>query len=254
MARTTPRIGKTETVFAIASPARLRQSLGMNDIPVRDAATVIILRDIGDVPHILMGQRGKSAAFMPSKFVFPGGAVDDADGALDLTGDLDPECLARLRKEADFSRAPALVTAAIREAWEETGLRFARPHASGDPAPKIAFPDWNGFSATGTRPSATGFTFVFRAITPPGRPRRFDARFFMVSADHILGDPDDFSAASDELSHLQWVAMPEIRKLDLPFITEVVLAEVRGLLANGNRPESVPFFYHGVTASEFLRL
>ena len=68
---------------------------------------------------------------------------------------------------------------------------------------------------------------VFRAITPPGRPRRFDARFFMIDANAIASDLDDFSAACDELSHLSWIPLDEVRKFDLPFITEVVLAEVK---------------------------
>ena len=46
---------------------------------VRNAATVIVLRDRLEKPAILMGQRGAKAAFMPNKFVFPGGAVDAAD-------------------------------------------------------------------------------------------------------------------------------------------------------------------------------
>ena len=46
---------------------------------IRNAATVIVLRDRLNDPHILMGQRGASAAFMPNKFVFPGGAVDAGD-------------------------------------------------------------------------------------------------------------------------------------------------------------------------------
>ena len=46
---------------------------------IRNAATVIIVRNKYDNPSVLMGQRGVNAAFMPSKFVFPGGAVDDED-------------------------------------------------------------------------------------------------------------------------------------------------------------------------------
>ena len=43
---------------------------------LRDAASVILVRRDRDDARVLMGQRGKGAAFMPSKFVFPGGAVD----------------------------------------------------------------------------------------------------------------------------------------------------------------------------------
>ena len=46
---------------------------------------------------------------------------------------------------------------------------------------------------------------------------------------------EDFSAASDELAHLHWLPLPETRHLDLPFITEVVLAEVADLLARQAR-------------------
>ena len=62
---------------------------------VRDAATVIVLRD-ADRPHVLMGQRGKTAAFMPDKFVFPGGAVDAGDADVPLARPLPPLCAERL--------------------------------------------------------------------------------------------------------------------------------------------------------------
>ncbi|MEP2844742.1 MAG: DNA mismatch repair protein MutT, partial [Alphaproteobacteria bacterium] len=51
---------------------------------IRNAATVIVLRDRHVTPHILMGQRGAKAAFMPNKFVFPGGAVDATDAQVPL--------------------------------------------------------------------------------------------------------------------------------------------------------------------------
>ena len=97
-------------------------------------------------------------------------------------------------------------------------------------------------------------SFVFRAITPPGRPRRFDARFFLADAAAITGDPDDFSAASDELNHLQWIPLDEVRNFQLPFITEVVLAEVAAALPDLTPPDTVPFFKNTDEESLFLHL
>src|SRR5690606_12979009 len=110
--------------------------------------------------------------------------------------------------------------------WEETGLALGAP---GDWPAEVPG-DWGSFAAMGLRPAARPLTFVFRAITPPGPPRRFDARFFLADAAHVAGDPDDFSRAADELSHLHWVPLAEARQLNLPFITEVVLGEVAALL------------------------
>ena len=205
--------------------------------PVRDAATVILVRDPDSAPTVLMGQRGAKAAFMPSKFVFPGGAVDTGDAGVQLAAPLPPLCASRL-SEANGGPAPdTLAAAAIRELWEETGLLLGRPGTWQDP-PR----DWKGFAATTNRPDASGLAFVFRAITPPGRPRRFDARFFLIDASHVQGDLDDFSRASDELSHLQWIPLSKARSFDLPFITEIVLSEVARRLPLTDAPEIVPFF------------
>ena len=57
------------------------------DVPIRDAATVVIRRIISGKPHVLMGQRGKNAVFMPNKFVFPGGSIDKQDEYVKLTQD-----------------------------------------------------------------------------------------------------------------------------------------------------------------------
>lgn len=200
----------------------------------RAAATILLLRRGADGPSVLMGQRGAAAVFMPSKYVFPGGAVDAADALGPEPGAaLDPACRARLAERSEPGMDCALLTAARRELVEETGLTLS--------------PD-------------APLRFVFRAITPPGRSRRFDARFFLADADAIEGSADDFSAASDELSHLHWVALAEARRLDLPFVTEVVLAELAALLrplpsgAALPVPASVPFFDNSGPVPMFRRL
>lgn len=195
--------------------------------PIRPASTVILWRDGPDGPRVLMGQRGAGAAFMPSKFVFPGGGVDPEDSA--LPGYLATECTRRLGLLAAGAPQPdVLVAAALRELVEETGLRAASPVQG-------------------------ALRFVFRAITPPGRSRRFDARFFLADAEALDCDPEDFAAASGELQHLRWLALPEARALDLPFITEVVLAEVAALVAGGDQP-GVPFFDNSGSTPQFRRL
>ena len=201
---------------------------GVNDAaqPIRAAATVVLWRNRGHGAEVLMGQRGAAAVFMPSKYVFPGGAVDPGDAA-PLTM-LAPECARRLTLRCPdlVPDPPALAGAARRELAEETGLML-RPDAQ--------------------------MRFIFRAITPPGRPRRFDARFFLLAARDVAGDPDDFKAASDELGHLHWIGLGEARRLDLPFITEVVIAEVTALLAGVDQP-GVPFFDNSGSTPVFRRL
>lgn len=207
----------------MVSASRMTTEAGQ---PIRAAATVILWREAETGRQVLMGQRGAGAAFMPSKYVFPGGAVD-ADEA-SVPGRLSVECRERLAALCPEG-APdpeTLVAAALRELHEETGLI---------PAPDAMF------------------RFVFRAITPPGRTRRFDARFFLVSAAGVRGDTLGFSGAADELSHLHWIGLADARALDLPFITEVVLAEVTALLAGGEQP-GVPFFDNAGPLPTFRRL
>lgn len=203
---------------------------------IRDAATVILIRDRTTAPAVLMGQRGAGAAFMPSKVVFPGGAVDAGDHDIALARPLPGVCTTRLQEQSILPPT-ALAAAAIREVWEETGLILGHPGDWPDPPA-----DWAGFAASGHRPDAAGLAFVFRAITPPGRSRRFDARFFLADADMLAGDPDDLTRASGELAQLQWVPLAQVRRFDLPFITKVVLAEVMANLHRPGPPAYVPFF------------
>ena len=225
------------------------------EIPApRSAATVLLVRRDGPGPSVLMGQRGEAAAFMPSKYVFPGGGLDLDDSSVELAAGLGARCLARLDQCTLPGSGPALAAAALRETWEETGLIF------GEAGRWDAPPSWQGFADLGFRPTAAALRFFFRAITPPGRTRRFDARFFIADAAALAVDPDDFSRASDELSHLHWVPLADARKLNLPFITEVVLAELGALLTNVANdaplplPASVPFFDNSGPVPTFRRL
>ena len=221
---------------------------GMDKSALRDAATTILLRDRTGTPSVLMGQRGAGAAFMPGKFVFPGGAVDPNDANVPLSSPISDPCAMRLGLEANVP-AHAIAAAAIRELWEETGLILGTPAVWTDPPQ-----GWRGFAATGHIPAAGQLRFVFRAITPPGRPRRFDARFLLAEAEALASDPDDFSRAEDELSHLQWVPLSRAREFDLPFITQVVLAEIAGKLDHPGAPEDVPFVQNKDEANLIVRL
>lgn len=214
------------------------------DPPIRDAASVIVVRDASTLPRVLMGQRGASAAFMPDKIVFPGGAVDPDDDTIASV----PVPPNRDRLARDSQCPPrALAAAAIRELWEETGQILGLAGPWPDPPP-----GWAGFAARGFRPDAEPLSYVFRAVTPPGRPRRFDARFFLVDADRLVTDPDDFSAASDELSHLRWVSLDDTRTLNLAFITSVVLAEVAAHLPRTDAPARVPFFRNDIREIDII--
>ncbi len=210
----------------------------------RDAASLILVRRDGDgAPRVLMGQRGAGARFMPSKFVFPGGALDPGDHLLAPAGPLAAPCARRLACEAAPGDGRALALAALRETFEEAGLALGQPDPAAKARAEAAPAPWRPFLRRGLRPSLERMRFIFRAITPPTRPMRFDARFFIADAADLAGDPDDFSSAEEELSHLRWLTLEDARRLDLPFITTIVLAEVEARLEEaGDRP--APFFRH----------
>lgn len=211
---------------------------------IKDAATVIVLRD---GTHVLMGQRAAAAAFMPGKFVFPGGAVDAGDAGIPLSRPLNPLCAARLAQ--DSALAPGTIAAAaIRELHEETGQRLSCPGPWATPPAA-----WQDFAGGGHCPDASGLSFIFRAVTPPGNPRRFDARFFLAPATALSTDPDDFSQAAPELAQVQWVPLAQARQFDLPFITRIVLAELAARLS-GHIPAAIPYMRHDDEAHYFDRL
>lgn len=124
----------------------------MNDTPpIRPAATVVLLRDGADGLEVWLQQRGHTLAFAASMWAFPGGRVDDDEDTSGVGHDLRRDVTVWGDVDADV--AAAHVAAAVRETWEESGVRL-------DPATLVPWTRW---------------------VTPPGESRRFDARFYLAA-------------------------------------------------------------------------
>lgn len=209
----------------------------------RDAATLIIIDRSEAEPKVLLGQRHARHAFMPGKFVFPGGRVDSGDHAISparpLGIDIERKLLAATRFKTGQD-ALALVLAAIRETFEETGIVIGAKAAG---QADIASGPWSKFVQTGFYPDPSALQFVARAITPPGFPRRFDARFFCVDDRAIVHRLGNVVHPDAELIELKWLPISEAQKLDLPLITGLVLDEISSRLRAGFGPDlPVPFY------------
>ena len=221
----------------------------------KDAATLIILDRGGPLPKVLMGRRHPGHKFMPGKFVFPGGRIDLGDRSMPAVGALHPRVEAALAARVvrhSARRGRALALAAIRETYEETGLLLGVRQAAPGRVPDGS---WAVFRDRGVTPDLTALHFIARAITPPGRPRRFDTRFFAIDRSLIAAEVEGITGPECELDELAWVSLPEARQLDLPRITHVMLEELDHRLANGFAHElPVPFYYfrHGRFARELL--
>jgi len=208
---------------------------GVSAVRPRDAATLIVVRRDGPAPRVLMGRRSRGHDFMPGKWVFPGGRVDRADARAPAATELQAAVAAKLALTVP-SRRPglgrALALAAVRETFEEVGLLLARPGAT-----RPGAGPWRPFLALGALPDLAALRFVARAITPPYRPKRFDARFFMADAEVLVS----LERAPDcgELDEIAWVDLPEALALDLPNITRFVLGDIAERLDDPERP--IPF-------------
>ena len=218
------------------------ETIVKNRLVPKDAATLVLVRRDKDGPRVLMGQRHGGMAFMANKYVFPGGRVDPGDQRIALGGALRPHVEARLTKGASAARARGLALAAIRETFEEAGVLVGERAADFPRTKNVA---WQRFFAHGIAPRLDALEFIARAITPPNRTRRFDARFFMADASAIAHVLD--AAHTDELLTPCWLTLTEARALDLPSITRIVLDEAEARIGDGtdaSRP--VPFFrFHG---------
>ena len=182
----------------------------------RDAATLIIYRKRKGHTEVLMGRRHHKHKFLPKRFVFPGGAVERMDSRVRPATVLRRDVEELLLGHAKAPRIRGIVAAAIRETFEESGLIVGKP----DPEPFGPVPkNWQDFFATGMAPAFGDINYIARAVTPPWRPIRFNARFFTVNADNVSGN----LASNGELLDLTFFRLCDINKLELALITTRVL-------------------------------
>ncbi len=190
-----------------------------------------------------MGRRRPDVVFLPDKYVFPGGRLEAADAAIATRGEVPSGEAARLGTGIKGVRraalARALAVAAVRETFEETGHLFAC-----DRHPDGLSPDagWHDILGRGFVPDLSRIRYVARAVTPPGRPRRYDTRFFMTD-----GSPHGAGAfrTDGELTRIDWFTLDEISRLDLPGVTVRVLKDLSDAL-EGRATDGIPcYFWRG---------
>ena len=119
----------------------------------------------------------------------------------------------------------------MRETFEETGLLLG---------------DADSAAPGGFRPALEGLDYFFRAITPPGRPRRFDARFLVAEAEGVTGT---IGTGDGELLDVEFRSIDDTRALDIAGITRIALAEFERWIAQPQKPDP----NRVVPLSKFLR-
>jgi 8-oxo-dGTP pyrophosphatase MutT (NUDIX family) len=173
---------------------------GAQSMPVREAATVILVRDGERGLEVFMLKRSPQSDFVPGQFVFPGGAVDQADRD-------DPDLAAVCLGHDDVSASAVLSrdsgglaywVAAVRECFEEAGVLLGRREGETipfvDPVTVERFEQlrqqvYDGeirlaemCEAEDIQLDFSDLRYVSHWITPVGPPRRFDTRFFVAHA------------------------------------------------------------------------
>ena len=189
----------------------------------RDAATVMLLRSAGTPGadsgggglEVYMLRRKSSMAFAPGAFVFPGGSVDarDAEEQVAWAGP-DPADWGQVFA-APPELACALVCAAVRETFEESGVLLAGPSA-GTVVADTTGPDWEAdrkalldrslslAEMLGRRDLVLRSDLLrpwSRWITPVVEERRYDTRFFAAA----LPDGQRTRDVGGEASEVAWV-------------------------------------------------
>jgi len=174
----------------------------------RSAATLVLLRPGGSGPEVLMIQRVQNAAFLGGAYVFPGGALDQADSDprsfRRVVGLTDVEASARLGVP---QKGLAYWVAAVRECFEEAGVLLAVTQDGKEIPPEKAqalsrkAPFIETLERANLYIPANRVAYYGHWITAPGRSRRFDTRFFVAQAP--AGQQGSHDAA--EALHHVWI-------------------------------------------------
>ena len=165
----------------------------------RPASTVLLVRDSADGPEVLLMRRHGRSGFAAGAWVFPGGVVDDGDRDLSLVDRLDgptPMGWAERLGVSDPAEALAFVLAAVREAFEETGILMARVAddatnpgglASLEVARRALLADVVDMRQVivtrSLRLAGDQLLYIAHWVTPEAEPRRYDTRFFLARAE-----------------------------------------------------------------------
>ena len=162
-------------------------SAGSGDKPIKDASTVIVLRETDGGIETFMLCRHHQSGFMGGAHVFPGGKVDaaDCDSRWHERVDRSAEAIAERLGETDPARGLGLLVAAVRETFEEAGVLLAQTSQGVDlaeirrqlldGAPFIELAD-----AIDMKIDVMGLAPYARWITPKMESRRFDTRFYIA--------------------------------------------------------------------------
>lgn len=212
--------------------------------PILDAASILLVDTEAAEPRLLMGLRQAHNVFLPNKWVFPGGRLERSDADGPAAGELQPgdaqALMTRLLPSTPRQAlAKALARAAVRELFEETGHALAAPAPSGlAPAEPDGF--WGQLRGLNLSPNIAPLRFIARAITPPGRTRRYDTRFFYARRADVI---EHAAPADNEFADVNWFTIADARTLDLPSITRRILADLESLLTTPDARAPVPFYY-----------
>jgi 8-oxo-dGTP pyrophosphatase MutT (NUDIX family) len=179
----------------------------MTSAPVRDAATVVLLRDGGAGIEAWLLTRVRQMTFAPGMTVFPGGRVEDGDADLPWAGRPPASIAARLGCGVTLARA--LVGAAVRETFEETGVLLTVPPGCLDGSRADVEAGRMSFGALlrahGFAVDADAVHPWARWITPDEEARRYDTRFFVAALPEHAHAQD----VTSESSVAAWVPVRE---------------------------------------------